>query len=512
MLRHLFINLRPLLLSVALVSCIAGVTLGDGPPPQAGNLLQNGSFMVSGAAALNDWNQINPKNPVTADSEGTDTYITAANADGASTSGVEQDLPAQTQWSKVLLRGYIRVIYTGAVSPSDAQSQAPFVGVQISYVDISGHRSRIPNLDSWLYTTPGWVEINQLVTVPPVASNLIIEPEVDSAIATAYFKKLTLVSWVQTFHDGFDGTSLDLSRWTATTGQHNVRADEQEWFVPDEVTVANNQVRIRAEQKQTGTLPYTSGQISTVNKFQQLYGLFEFQLKLPVTDGAWPAAYLLAWDDDWPPEIDVQELAGREPEKVLNTNHYPDEYGRRRASNVNFPADGLDRTQWHTYSVVWEPGEAAWYLDGVYKGTTGKPYDDVSEIPMYMTINLAVGAFGGDPSQSTWPQDYYCRGVDVYQRGDLPLPLYPEDSQEITLPNNSATLSAISCSPQDEIFSTWSLVEGPAPVLIRSPHSLTTSAVFNRPGMYKFQIKVAKGSDTNAAQLLVYVNRPLGGR
>jgi hypothetical protein len=129
---------------------------------------------------------------------------------------------------------------------------------------------------------------------------------------------------------------------------------------------------------------------------------------------------------------------------------------------------------------------------------------------MYITMNFAVGGFGGDPSGTSWPQDFYTRRVSVLQRADLPLPLYPGDDQEITLPKTTARLSAISCNPTDSLSTTWSLVEGPAPVKINDSHSLDTTAEFTAPGMYRFSIKVAKGASMNSAQYLVYVNRAIG--
>jgi hypothetical protein len=380
----------------------------------------------------------------------------------------------------------------------------------MTWVDKTGHGTPVANAESWTYTTPGWVEVNQLLTIPAGTTALILSPEVSNAKADAYFKDLSITAWLSTFEDTFSGNAIDTSRWTPTVGPHNSGNGEQEWFSPSQVTVANNTLTITAEHKTTNGMQFASGEIRSIGKFQQRYGYYEFRLKCPFTNGSWCAAYLLGWNDDWPPEVDVEEMSGADGGVVLETNHYTDEYGRHRSSNVNFSPDGIDRTQYHTYAVIWEPGQMAWYFDGVYKGTTGQPYDDVSTVPMYIDINLATGSYGGDPTNSVWPQTFCCTKVSVCQRSDLPLPLYPGASQEITLPRNTAPLTALSCQPLKSYGKTWRLVDGPAPVKIRDPHSISTIATFTKPGMYRFEIKIAKGVTTNTAQYLVYVNKAIG--
>jgi hypothetical protein len=266
---------------------------------------------------------------------------------------------------------------------------------------------------------------------------------------------------------------------------------------------------ITASHKQVNERPYESGQISTMGKFQQLYGLFEFQMKLPVTQGAWPATYLLPWDNDWPPEIDISELAGDDAGEVLQTNHYSDDYGRHLQDNLNFSADGLDRTQWHTYSLVWEPGSVSWYLDNVFRGSCGLPDSGVSDVPMYVNINLAIGDYSGDPSMSTWPQTYCCRQVSIYQRNDLPLPVYAENSPEITLSANTATLSAITCNPLTPFDRKWVLVDGPGTASIDHPEMATTKVTLRVPGMYHFRFTIANGKSSGVDDLLVYINNAI---
>jgi len=382
-------------------------------------------------------------------------------------------------------------------------------GVGLEWISTSGKTMPPIDAQTWSVSTFGWVEINQLLTVPEGAEKLSVTPQVAHVVGSADFYNLSLVGFVATFADEFDGSAVNATRWTVSEGPHDNGESEQEWFAPDHVTVSNGILQIHAEEKAHGDLPYQSGEITSKDKFQQQYGLFEFRLKLPETSGAWPAAYLLKYDDSWPPEIDVEELSGRDTKTVLETNHFADDYGRHSQSQVNWDGSMVDRTDWHTYAIVWEAGALAWYFDGEYKGTTNAPL--TSRVPMYVRLNLAIGAFGGDPTVGTWPQDFDCHYVHVYQRNDLPLPLYPEHSIELTLPDNTAQLHAISCNPMTGATATWSLLDGPGKARIADPHSLDTSATFDAPGMYRLQVVVTKGASTAAKELLVYVNPALGG-
>jgi hypothetical protein len=399
-----------LLLSIPPTVLIFAVAHADTASDIPLNYIQNAGFSQNGKPSMADWTQINAALQTSTVVEGADTFVSENTLDRTTVAGIRQTVRLRPEWSRILLRGSIRVVTQDSATPLEGSPDNPYVGVALFWIDSSGNRMVVPNTQSWPYTTPGWVDVNQMFDAPPGTVAVMIAPEISHTKATAYFKGLSLTAWIPTFQEGFAGDKLDVSRWGISTGKHNVGADEQEWFSPSQVSVANNMLQIQGDQKTANGYPYQSGQISTIGKFQQLYGIFEFEAKLPVTNGAWPACYLLAWDDDWPPEIDVEELSGADSGEVIETNHYKDEYGRHRSSSVNFSTGSLDRTQWHTYTIVWEPGELAWYIDGDYKGTTGQPYDDVSDVPMYITINLAIGAYGGDPSKST------CRRIFTFAK------------------------------------------------------------------------------------------------
>jgi hypothetical protein len=376
----------------------------------------------------------------------------------------------------------------------------------------------------WTDSTGEFDDVSQMLDVPAGADELIVTAGVFGATGWVDFRGFNFSAWVSTFDDEFDGAAIDTTRWTVSDGYTLLYAPGEQYFAPDHVIVQDGIARFHADsipKASRGPRPpldgnfamtlygdyrYQSGEIRSLGKFQQLYGYYEFRLKIPIAMGTWPAAYLLGWDEGWPPEIDVEECSGSHLETGLQTNVYADDYGRMHRSWANFSPDGFDRTAWHTYAIAWEPDSISWYIDGVFKGSTTSADAGIADVPMYIRLNLAVGTFGGDPTQSAWPQDMDCDYARVYQRADLPLPLYLDNSLEITLPTNTVPLKAISINPTTRASITWSLAEGPARAAIRNPHALSTSATFTKAGMYRFHLIVAKGATRASRDLLVYVN------
>ncbi|HEY3329467.1 MAG TPA: glycoside hydrolase family 16 protein [Capsulimonadaceae bacterium] len=486
------------------------------------NLLLNGAFNKRIGAALAVWTPVPGTYRPDFSQDGPDSVLSVTGANAAGVTGVRQTVVIKPEWVKVLVRGYVRV--TRMAKTTSAGSIAFGATVDLKWRSTPAGLQTPAASPTWTAPTGGWVEINQLLDVPAGATELVVTPGVVGAVGAADFKDLSVVAWVGTFADEFDGDSMDTTRWTASDSDSLVYAPGEQYFAPDHVTVAGGIARFHAERKPHvatkprppldgnyantlyGDYQYQAGELQTIGKFQQLYGFWEFRLKVPVALGTWPAVYLLKWDDGWPPEIDVEESTGKMPETVLQTNVWADDYGKMRRSWVNLSSAGLDRTAWHTYAVAWEPGRISWYIDGSYKGSTGEPEAVVSDVPMYIRMNLAVGTFGGDPSRTTWPIDMDCDFAHVYQRHDLTLPITMGAPREITLPTTTIPLDAIACNPMTGATATWTIAEGPTGGTIAAPHSLTTTATVAKPGMYRFNLTVTKGASTASRDLLAYVN------
>ena len=137
---------------------------------------------------------------------------------------------------------------------------------------------------------------------------------------------------------------------------------------------------------------YASGLLTTHDSFSQTYGYFEIRADMPEGTGIWPAFWLLPADGSWPPELDVIELAGQDPGRLIMTSH--SEASGSHTIDRQY-AEVADTAGFHTYGVLWGPEQIAWTYDGIVVAQTQTPAD--MHEPMYMLVNLGLGGFTGTP-------------------------------------------------------------------------------------------------------------------
>lgn len=220
-----------------------------------------------------------------------------------------------------------------------------------------------------------------------------------------------------TFSDEFD--TLDLWNgssgtwdsnfwWGAANGSSLTSNKELQWYIDTNyaptrsvnpfsvddgiltITAAKAPAAIRPE---INNYQYTSGLLTTYESFAQTYGYFEIRADMPEKQGVWPAFWLLPADGSWPPELDVVEMVGQDPNKLILTSH-SNETGTQ--TTVTSTAYAADTEGFHTYGVLWTEDELVWYFDDVEVARAATPAD--MHEPMYMLVDLAVGGIAGAPA------------------------------------------------------------------------------------------------------------------
>jgi beta-glucanase (GH16 family) len=226
--------------------------------------------------------------------------------------------------------------------------------------------------------------------------------------------------WTLTFHDEFDGNTLDRKKWIDSyPGNERTHSNnEQQYYAEDGWEVKDGILRFKAEKRAMGGMPYTSGMVSSYGKFAQEYGWFEIRAKFPKGKGMWPAFWLLPETKAWPPEIDVLEILGHEPDKVYMTNHWKNADGKHEYKGDSWK--GLDfSADFHTFALEWSPDAIVWYVDDVerYRTTANVPHE-----PMYILANLAVGGdWPGMPDDATpFPGYMDIDYIRVYKKKEAP--------------------------------------------------------------------------------------------
>ncbi|HEY0755184.1 MAG TPA: glycoside hydrolase family 16 protein [Ktedonobacteraceae bacterium] len=275
-----------------------------------------------------------------------------------------------------------------------------------------------------------------LLTVP--LSLLLSACQADAA-ASSSFNPLPVGQkglWTLIFHDEFDGNSLDTSKWTTCYFNFKVgnddcshTQDELQLYQPANVTVGNGLLTLRAQKKLVTaanghTYHYTSGMITTGptssssydTRFSFKYGYIEMRANIPAGRGLWPAFWTLPTDLSWPPEIDVFEILGHEPNIINMHYHYPDATGKHIDTGSSWAGPNFS-SGWHTYALNWQPDAITWYVDGVARASYTNA-SHISDKQMYLLANLAVGGnWPGDPDATTpFPALYQIDYIRVWHQ------------------------------------------------------------------------------------------------
>ena len=124
--------------------------------------------------------------------------------------------------------------------------------------------------------------------------------------------------WALIWNDEFEGRRLDLRKWAVGNASQPNFDGGINIYSPQDVDVENGDLVIRSRQLAGGKAAYSSGRVSTRESFSFLYGRVEIRARLPGTKGLWPAIWMLRRDGVWPPEIDVMEMLGDNPRRVLH--------------------------------------------------------------------------------------------------------------------------------------------------------------------------------------------------
>ncbi len=240
----------------------------------------------------------------------------------------------------------------------------------------------------------------------------------------------------------FDSNKLDRDLWKTSLpwGENAIINSEQQFFVnvfgadpieyspfefngstmtingtetpPELLSSANNQ-------------PYLSGVITTKDYFKMTYGYVEMRAKVASGDGILSTFFL--FNDGYnknEPEIDILEYIGSRPDKAYQTYHYYDSIRVRSGSNkgekhssptMESVADQDLSADFHTYSVLWEPGLMVWYIDEVEVRRIAGPR--VSDEPMNIIAQLVVGSeWIGSPDPATLPVQYEIDYIKAWQK------------------------------------------------------------------------------------------------
>lgn len=207
--------------------------------------------------------------------------------------------------------------------------------------------------------------------------------------------------WTLTWHDEFDGAAVDTTKWNIVDNapggyHHNSLEDGLQAWTPQSVSVGGGVLRFTSARQQADGHNYTSGALTTQNKFSFLYGRVDIRVRLPRGDGLWPAIWTLPAHDTSTNiasyETDILEMLGQDPTTTYFVQHTSYQRSFCTFTGPDFSAG------YHVFTMEWSPGQLIWLVDGVQHCQITVR---VPNVPMYLLINTYVGGSWPGPPDST---------------------------------------------------------------------------------------------------------------
>ena len=280
-----------------------------------------------------------------------------------------------------------------------------------------------------------------------------------SATSTAGLPTAVARGYKMTFHDEFDGTKLDTTKWGYQYGCFDPAQHSQAQYTdsPDNVSVRDGYLNLTARYSPTkakwdGTqiprtckhgsvtydAPFTSGMITTKTKDGKvLYaapgtGFYaEARIKLPSARPSWSAFWGTGTKGAYPAngEIDVFESKGYDPTHLMSNVHTPrigDPTKTTQHQGMMKGDTASSQSEFHTYGVRKTSDAIEFYFDGTLTHTVkmsdikgDNPFLDKDNNLVLMLNQMVGGSYLA--KQSNWSDKTYVdatKYADDYKNAD----------------------------------------------------------------------------------------------
>ena len=315
-----------------------------------------------------------------------------------------------------------------------------------------------PTTTSQIYQAPFLVArnltVNAIAAQPPAYLN--------SNVATRTFAPNiasgTLV-WSDEFsNSGKSNVPPNSSVWTYDTGLNCCGNNELETYCaptssaapcsssnPNAFVGTDGYLHVVAMQPTAGVATYTSARLKSEGLLSFMYGRIEARMKLPESQGMWPAFWMLGnniANISWPAcgELDIMEhIDGSNPPPYVGGTAPGYDWiagsvhgGTSGSAEINgtnqYHPSAYSGAAWHTYGMIWSKGQVEYYVDdptntyATFKSTDSQWTSGSNNLwpfdvgPQFIILNLAVGGdWPGSPDATTvFPSEMTVDYVRVY--------------------------------------------------------------------------------------------------
>lgn len=224
-------------------------------------------------------------------------------------------------------------------------------------------------------------------------------------------------SWVSTFSEDFNGTTLNLAKMTpcwSWAGSYDgctegFNAGAKEVYKPTQVRLSGGTAKLVAEP--ASGLPngrrYKSGMVATTNTpggnwqaplYKYKYGYLEARLKTPAQYGFMTAFWLVEPSNPangypYAYEIDVLESLSGDNTSFMHVhyNNRSSSWTPNRGARNNGSCPYFNPAQdFHTYGINWQPSFIAFYIDGKECGRFTSSNGNIWSGDLVPQVNLMV--------------------------------------------------------------------------------------------------------------------------
>lgn len=280
-----------------------------------------------------------------------------------------------------------------------------------------------------------------------------------STVSTDGLPTVVSRDYKMTFHDEFDGTKLDTTKWGYQYGCFDPAQRSQAQYTdsPDNVSVRDGYLNLTARYSPTKTkwdgtqiprtckhgsvtydAPFTSGMITTKTKDGKvLYaapgtGFYaEARIKLPSARPSWSAFWGTGTKGAYPAngEIDVFESKGYDPTHLMSNVHTPrigDPTKTTQHQGMMKGDTASSQSEFHTYGVRRASDAIEFYFDGTLTHTVkmsdikgDNPFLDKDNNLVLMLNQMVGGSYLA--KQSNWSDKTYVdatKYADDYKSAD----------------------------------------------------------------------------------------------
>lgn len=303
------------------------------------------------------------------------------------------------------------------------------------------------------------VAMGASVAVLPTSAATAAPANTESAVSTDGLPTVVARDYKMTFHDEFDGTKLDTTKWGYQYGCFDPAQRSQAQYTdsPDNVSVRDGFLFLTARYSPTKTkwdgtqiprtckhgsvtydAPFTSGMITTKTKDGKvLYaapgtGFYaEARIKLPSARPSWSAFWGTGTKGAYPAngEIDVFESKGYDPTHLMSNVHTPrigEPTKTTQHQGMMHGDTASSQSEFHTYGVRKTADAIEFYFDGTCTHTVkmsdikgDNPFLDKDNNLVLMLNQMVGGSYLA--KQSNWSDKTYVdatKYADDYKSAD----------------------------------------------------------------------------------------------